>query len=152
MHLFSFVVICKKTVNENTIIPILKVITVDDSSVIAQRTELILREIEGLAFLGNAFSISSAQNLINKLKPDVVILDINLSVGEEEQTGIDLLIELRQNFPEIKIIIFTNHNELHYRLICFEKGANYFFDKSNESHKIIEVLKLWMLKKLNLDS
>lgn len=132
--------------NSNTTLP-LKVLTVDDSPLIAERLHSILREIENLSFLGNAFSISSAQNLINTAKPDVVILDIHLSKDEQDQTGIDLLDEIRQNYPQMKVIIFTNHNELHYRMVCLEKGADYFLDKSNDSHKISEILKQWILKK-----
>ncbi|MDP3557557.1 MAG: response regulator [Bacteroidota bacterium] len=131
---------------KNIIFPYLKVITVDDSPLIADRTESIVREIEGLKFLGNAFNISCAKSLISVSKPDVVILDINLNDDKKNETGIDLLIYLRQNFSQIKTIIFTNHNEAHYRSICIEKGANHFFDKSSEAHKITEVLKQWTIQ------
>lgn len=131
----------------NSSSPLLKVITIDDSPLIAERMHSILKEIEGLAFLGKACNISSAQNLIKALNPDVVILDIHLAHDKPEQTGTDLLSEIRQNYPHMKIIIFTNHNELHYRLVCLEKGANYFFDKSNDSNKISEILKQWVIKK-----
>ncbi|MDP1801419.1 MAG: response regulator transcription factor [Bacteroidota bacterium] len=133
--------------NPNTIAPFLKVVTVDDSPLIAERMASVLLEIEGLAFLGNAFSISSAQNLITTVNPDVVILDIHLEQDEQAPTGIDLLTEIRQNYPEMKVIIFTNHNELHYRLACLAKGANFFFDKSNDLHKISEILKQWTIRK-----
>ncbi len=127
--------------------PLLKVVTVDDSSLIAERMKCILNEIEGLEFLGNAPTIISAKNLINTAKPDVVILDINIEDGEVRQTGIDFLVELRHDYPQMKIIILTNHDELHYRFVCLEKGANYLFDKSNEFHKISEILKKWIIKK-----
>lgn len=124
---------------------ILKIITVDDSSIVTERLKYILNEIDCVEILVNAYNISSAKNLTNVVHPDVIILDINFSDDDYGQTGIDLLVEFRQNFPNTKIIIFTNHNELHYRLICLEKGANYFFDKSRESHKISEVIKQWTI-------
>lgn len=135
--------------NKNRISPSLKVVTVDDSPLIAERMNFMLREIDGLTLLGNAFSFSSAKNLINTVKPDIVILDIYLSENEQYQTGIDLLVEIRQNFHQMKVIIFTNHNELQYRLVCLEKGADHFFDKSNDSQKIVEVLKQWTLQNRN---
>lgn len=124
---------------------ILKIVTVDDSSIITERLKYMLNEIDDIEILGNAHSISSAKELTSSVKPDVIILDINLSDDDYGKTGIDLLVEFRQKLPEAKIIIFTNHNELHYRLICLEKGANYFFDKSNESNKMTEVIKQWTL-------
>ena len=126
---------------------ILKIVTIDDSSIVTQRLKYILNEIDCVEILGNANDISSAKKLTNTVNPDVIILDINLSDDDYRQTGVDFLVEFRQKLPKTKIIIFTNHNELHYRLICLEKGANYFLDKSKESHKISEIIKQWIIKK-----
>lgn len=126
---------------------ILKVVIVEDSFIVTERLKYVLNEIDNVEILGNAKDFSSAKKLTNTVNPDVIILDINLSNDDYGQTGIDLLVELRQKLPKTKIIIFTNHNELHYRLICLEKGANYFFDKSKESHKISELIKQWIIKK-----
>lgn len=125
----------------------IKVVTVDDSSIVVERLSGILGEIEHVTYLGNAFTISFARKLIHTLQPDVVILDIHITEDETGQNGIDLLLELRQNYLRMKIVIFTNHVEQHYRHFCLEKGADYFFDKSNDSHKISEVLKQWMTGK-----
>ncbi len=124
---------------------ILKIVTVDDSFIVTERLKYILNEIDYVEILGNANTISSAKKLTNKVNPDIIILDINLS-DNDGQTGIDLLVDFRQNLPKTKIIIFTNQNELHYRLICLEKGANYFFDKSKDSNKISELIKQWTIK------
>lgn len=132
--------------SENIIPSFLKIVTVDGSPLIADRVNASLTEIEGIKYLGNASNVLFAKNLINTVKPDVVILDINLSDDELNQTGINFLRELRENDPQMKIIIFTNHNEVHYRLVCLEKGANYFFDKLNGLQKISELIKKWIPK------
>ena len=139
---------CKilQVIMENPPKKILKIVIVDDSSIITERLKYILNEIECVEISGNANTISSANKLANTVNPDVIILDINLSDDEYGKTAIDLLVDFRQNLPKTKIIIFTNQNELHYRLICLEKGANYFFDKSKDSYKIFEVIKQWTTK------
>ena len=131
---------------ENSSPKILKIVIVDDSLIVTERLKYILNEIDCVEISGNANTISSAKKLTNMVNPDVIILDINLSDDEHGKTGIDLLVDFRQNLPKTKIIIFTNQNELHYRLICLEKGVNYFFDKSKDSHKIYEVIKQWTTK------
>lgn len=131
----------------NSSSPLLKVVTIDESTLIAERIDSILSEIEGISALGNACNFSSALNLINAVKPDVIILDIHMGHDKPEESGTDLLIEIRQRYPHIKLIVFTNHNELHYRLACLETGVNYFFDKSNDSNKVTETLKQWIIKK-----
>lgn len=120
---------------------ILKIITVDDSRIIAVRLRFILNEIDHIKILGNARSVSTALSLINKEEPNVVILDINLKEDVFEGNGMSLLTILRKKYPEMKIIIFTNLSELHYRITCLANGANYFFDKSNDFTKISAALK-----------
>lgn len=119
----------------------LKIITVDDSSIIAERLQCILSETENVKVLGNARSVSTALSLINKEEPNVVILDIRLEEDVHEGNGMNLLVILRKKYPNIKIIIFTNLSELHYRITCLANGANYFLDKSNDFTKISATLK-----------
>lgn len=120
---------------------ILKIITVDDSRIISERLQCILSEIDHIKVLGNARSISTALSLIHQQEPNVVILDIHLEEDVHEGNGMNLLTILRKKYPEMKIIIFTNLSELHYRITCLANGANYFFDKSNDFTKISATLK-----------
>ena len=114
----------------------LKIVTVDDSCVVAERLKSILSEIESVEFLGNARSVSTALGLIHKEEPNVVIIDIHLEEDVTEGNGMNLLIRLRKQYPHLKIIVFTNLSELHYRITCLANGANYFFDKSHDFTKI----------------
>ena len=118
----------------------IKVVTVDDSPIITQRIESILSEMENIEILGSASNAVSALNLIHKQTPNVVILDINLDEQSSQFNGIDLLIALRNRYPQMKIIMLTNLSAPQYRMRCIAFGANYFFDKSNDFYKIPEVL------------
>ncbi len=119
----------------------LKIVTVDDSRVVAERLKFILNEIDYVEILGNAHSVSTALGLIHQEEPNVVILDIHLEEDVSEGNGMNLLIRLRKQYPKLKIIVFTNLSELHYRITCLANGANYFFDKSNDFIKISDTLK-----------
>lgn len=120
---------------------VLKIVTVDDSIVIADRLQCILGDIENVKFSGNARSVSTALNLINQQRPNVVILDIHLEEDGSVGNGMTLITTLREKYPKMKIIVFTNLSELHYRITCLANGANYFFDKSNDFTKISAALK-----------
>lgn len=120
--------------------PPLKVITVDDSPIIAERLQAILADTEQVVFAGNATGIATALKLIEKERPHIVILDINLEVDTPGSNGIDLLIMLRKNYSDIKIIMLTNLTELRYRKTCMLLGADYFLDKSNEFEKIADIV------------
>ena len=126
---------------------VLKVITVDDSPIIAERIKAILNEVEQVVFLGNATNFSEALLLIERNQPDVVIVDIHLDAANSDGNGIQLLSILRKKYSELKIIIFTNHNDLHYRLASIASGADFFLDKSYDFNRIPEILHKWTQKK-----
>ncbi len=119
----------------------LRVVTVDDSQIIAERVQAMLSDLDNVEFLGNASNISKALNLIKEQAPNVVILDIHLEDDLLKATGITLLIILRKKYPELKILILTNLAEEQYRQSCIDFGADYFFDKSDDFDKIPETLK-----------
>lgn len=65
------------------------------------------------------------------MNPDVLAIDISTF----EKGYIESIQDLKQNFPQLKIIMQTNLSEqyYHYYKWLFELiGADYFIDKSNE--------------------
>ena len=65
--------------------------------------------------------------LIDQEKTDVIILDIYLDETSSDENRMNLITTLREKYPDLQIIIFTNLAELHYRITCIANGANYFF-------------------------
>jgi len=47
----------------------------------------------------------------------------------------------KEKYPDLKIVIFTNYPYPQYRTKCMELGADYFFDKSTETEKMINTIK-----------
>lgn len=60
---------------------------------------------------------------------DVAIVDISLP-GEN---GLKLTQKIRAIYPDIKIIIYTNHNLPEYREAAFEFGADQFLSKKDKN-------------------
>jgi DNA-binding NarL/FixJ family response regulator len=118
----------------------LRILTVEDSTVIAERLKAMLTEIDNISFLGNASNIAEAIYLINQQEPDVIILDIHLKYDMPKANGIDLLIMLKESYKNVKVIMLTNLNLPQYKKTCIELGADYFMDKSNDFEKIPELI------------
>ena len=118
-----------------------KVVTVEDSPVVAQRVQAMLDELANIRFLGNARNVPEALSLISRSNPDVVILDIHLGEQRADENGLDLLITLRKQYARMKLMMLTNLTDPQYRSTCFSLGADYFFDKSHDFDKVPEVLK-----------
>lgn len=109
----------------------------DDSKNIRERVAEMISELPGVEIIGQAEDTQEAIRLIGELKPDVVVLDIRMPKG----SGFDVL-QYIHNGVQLKplAIVFTNYPYPHYRKKCLEKGADYFFDKSTEFEKVMEVL------------
>ena len=69
---------------------------------------------------------------------DAAVLDLQLKQG----TGLGVLKALAQGVrpPNTKIIVFTNYAFPQYRDRSLALGADYFFDKAREFHRVREVL------------
>ena len=113
----------------------MKIFLADDSKIILDRLAALLSENENLEVVGTAQNSLIAYDLIRKLKPDVVILDIRMPGGD----GVELLIKLKKQMPDIKVIMLTNYNLFAYKQACLNAGAEYFLDKSNEFEKVVEI-------------
>jgi DNA-binding NarL/FixJ family response regulator len=114
----------------------MKVFIADDSSEIRKRIIAMLSDLENIEMIGEAENVQDAINSIHGFNPDVVILDIRMPGG----SGIDVLkkIEKRNELPVV--IILTNYPHAQYRKKCMDAGADFFFDKSEEFERIVEVV------------
>lgn len=118
--------------------PRIRTYLVEDSPAMAERILGMIAELRpyGVENVGQAEGAARAVVDIQKLRPDVVILDLQLAEGN----GFDVLKQIKKETPSPCVIVLTNHNHPRYKTKCLELGTDYFFDKSTEFHKVIEVL------------
>ena len=115
----------------------MKVLVVDDSALLRERLISMISELPGVTAIGQAQDAPEALNSVQELNPDVVILDIRLS----DENGIEVLKKMKKDKSTAVTIMFTNYPYAQYRKKCQEAGADFFFDKSTEFHRITDVLK-----------
>jgi DNA-binding NarL/FixJ family response regulator len=115
----------------------MKVFIADDSPIVYERLINMLSKLKGIEIIGKAQDVDEATNSIQRLKPDAVILDIQMPGG----SGIDILKHIKKEQPATVVIILTNYPYPQYRQRCMDEGADFFFDKSTEFDKITRVFK-----------
>jgi two-component system nitrate/nitrite response regulator NarL len=79
-----------------------QVLLVDDHPMIAAALEMLLRESD-YRLLGRARTVAEANRQISKLKPDLVLLDVNLPDG----SGLDVLRKLSRSRSRPRVILLT---------------------------------------------
>lgn len=114
----------------------LRLLIADDSTTLCERLVNMFSELAGVEVVGLATDVSSAEDAISRLKPDVVILDIQMPGG----SGIDVLRSLKQRRDPLITIMLTNHPYPQYRQKCLELGADYFFSKSTDAQQLVAVI------------
>jgi DNA-binding NarL/FixJ family response regulator len=116
----------------------LRVVIVEDSPIIRARLAETLSEIPNLEITGQAESESDAVSLLGTGDWDAVVLDLQLKQG----TGLGVLKKLRVDGrpSHTKVIVFTNYAFPQYRDRSMSFGADFFFDKAREFHRVRDVL------------
>ncbi|MFA6438375.1 MAG: response regulator transcription factor [Bacteriovoracaceae bacterium] len=114
----------------------INVFIVDDSEIVRDRLTSLLSEVSSINIVGYADNPLAATEAIVNQRPDVVILDIFLTGG----SGIHVLKNIRGKKISSKVIMLTNYAQEEYRKKCFEEGADFFFDKSIEFDKVVDVI------------
>ena len=114
----------------------MRLLIADDSSALRERLAEMFSLVEGTEVVGEVQDAPAAIAAIDALRPDVVILDIQMPGG----SGIDVLREIKREHPQTTVVMLTNHPESQYRQRCAELKADYFLSKSTDSKLLIEIV------------
>jgi DNA-binding NarL/FixJ family response regulator len=116
----------------------MRVLLVEDSEFVREQ---FLRLFEGLDFVevvGYADSEEDAVQAISVLKPDVVLLDLNLQVG----SGMHVLRRARASGYAGKLWVLSSRDPDFYRTLCEKHGADGFYDKAHEQLQLLDDLRV----------
>lgn len=114
----------------------MRVFIVEDSPVIRERLAESVTSPGRIEVVGYAESEAAALEALRGCEWDAVILDLQLREGN----GLRVLKALRTAKAGKLVIVLTNYAFPQYRARSHELGADYFFDKSREYHRVREVL------------
>jgi DNA-binding NarL/FixJ family response regulator len=118
--------------------PELTIFIVEDSPVVLERLVEAVIDVPNARVVGSAEGVTPALEGMRSFSPRVLILDVQLRDG----SGFRLLKRMRTegvSRPET-VIVVTNYPNDDYRNASRECGADHFFDKGAEFHKVREVL------------
>lgn len=114
----------------------MRIFIADDSALLRRQLIELLCDLNGIEVVGQAAGAGEALTAIRTLRPDVVMLDIQMSDG----ISIDLLKRIKKENLVQVVIMLTNLISLPYREKYGQAGADYFFDKANEINEVRRVV------------
>jgi DNA-binding NarL/FixJ family response regulator len=113
------------------------VFIVDDSTVVRDRLAQMISGLPGVDLVGQADISFEAIEGLRRLRPNCAVLDISMPGG----SGIHVLETIKREQPALSVIMLTNFAQEQYRQKCLALGADYFFDKTTQFEKVLDVLR-----------
>lgn len=116
----------------------LKVFLVEDEVVMREGIKNNINwEQEGFSFVGEASDGELAYPLIQKTQPDILITDIKMPFMD----GLELSRLVKQEFPDIKIIILSGYDEFDYAKEAISIGITDYLVKPISGAQLLEAVK-----------
>jgi DNA-binding NarL/FixJ family response regulator len=101
------------------------VLIVDDNAQLRALMQEIVAEASSLQVVGEAADGAEAMQLVQALRPAIVLLDLIMP----QVNGLEVLRWIKVEHPETKVIIVTVHDEDAYRQAAETSGADAFLLK-----------------------
>jgi DNA-binding NarL/FixJ family response regulator len=104
----------------------IRILLADDHALLRQGTAELLRREPDLHVVGEAGDGQRAIELTEKLKPDLVIMDVRMPV----LSGIEATRRIRQSMPAVRVLVLTAHDDLQYVFSLLQAGASGYLLKT----------------------
>ena len=109
-----------------------KVMITDDHSMIREGLKNLL-ELDGdIEVIEEAVDGQDCLDKLKMVKPDVLLLDINMPV----MNGLEVLKNLKSRRSKVKVLVLTVHNEVEYLMKAVDIGINGYVLKDSESSEL----------------
>ena len=116
----------------------IKVLIADDHEVVRSGFSLIINSQDDMEVVGNAADGNEAYNLVAKLKPDILLLDISMPPG---QSGLIACEKISKDFPSTRVIILTMFAEADYLYFTLRGGASGYILKTSSTEELLEAVR-----------
>ncbi len=113
----------------------LKILVADDHEDFRRVVHEFLDRMPNIAVVGEASDGNEAVEQVERLHPDVVLMDISMP----RQNGLEATRIIKQRWPSTKVVIATMHDEAVYRSEAKEAHADGFILKSTLRPSLVEM-------------
>lgn len=116
---------------------IIRVLIVDDHTVVRDGLNALLAAEPGMEVVGSAADGIEAVRLAQELNPDVILLDLVMP----RMDGVQATIEIKRNNPDARILVLTSFAENHQVFSAIKSGAIGYMMKDTSSEELIQAIR-----------
>lgn len=114
-----------------------RIFLVDDHPVTREGVRVLIDQEPDLVVCGQADSAPAALQLIQRLKPDLAVVDITLKTT----SGIELMKNVKALLPDLPVLIMSMHDESLYAERALRAGAKGYVMKHEASDRILVAIR-----------
>lgn len=125
-----------------------KILIADDHQLFNDGMKMMLSVEENLQVVGQVFSGKDVLDAVNRLLPNVILLDINMP----HTNGLEVASQLLKVAPGVKIIILTMYNDRKFVDDCKKMGVPGYILKNSGVDEVINAIETVCAGKKYYDS
>jgi DNA-binding NarL/FixJ family response regulator len=114
-----------------------KILLVDDHPVLRRGVAELINGEAIYEVCGEVGTLAEAYASVNKLKPDLVVVDISL----DGNNGVELMKELTYRWPELPLLAYSMHDEQIYAERALRAGAKGYVMKQHPPETLLEAIR-----------
>jgi DNA-binding NarL/FixJ family response regulator len=114
-----------------------RVLIVDDHPAIRVALANTINGQLGMEVCGEAASADEAMTLVGKLKPTAAVVDVSLA----DAHGLDLVENIRTQYPDTRVVVFSMYDENVYAERALRAGASAYVMKTEPTKVVVEALR-----------
>ena len=114
-----------------------RIVLTDHHPVVRQGIKALLRGSAEFQVVGEAVGGPAILRLVKRLRPDVLVLDLVLTGLH----GLETISQLRRDFPQTGILVFSMHASAALAAAALQKGATSYVAKGCESDVLIKAIR-----------
>ncbi|MDK2817309.1 MAG: two-component system, NarL family, response regulator NreC [Moorella sp. (in: firmicutes)] len=117
----------------------IRLVLVDDHAVVREGLRALLTREKDIEVVGETGSTAELLNLVDKVRPEVVVMDLQLGNG---QNGVEATRALLRKWPDLKIVILSMYDDRELIFRALEAGARGYVLKRAGVEDLIQAIRL----------
>jgi two-component system invasion response regulator UvrY len=115
----------------------IRIFVADDHTIVREGLKQIIHQTKDLLVVGEARNAAETLEKIRRDPPDLLLLDISMP----GRSGLDVLLEVKRDLPNLPVLILSLHPEDQYALRMLKAGASGYVTKESASEQLIEAIR-----------